>query len=169
MSVVLVALALGVGQREQVVGGLQAPDQIVAALVRKRLLRAEPLACHEARRAHRCQGPDVPAIRHQGGLRAATQVFAQRGFFNAQVADIARAAGVALDATRVSVIVAVILLFVAAPTLLRFEGAVTWTSVSPRWRTQRESALGLEQQDLITLLKRIREPHEDASCDWLDE
>ena len=28
-------------------------------------------------------------------LRAATQVFAQRGFFNAQVADIARAAGVA--------------------------------------------------------------------------
>jgi DNA-binding MarR family transcriptional regulator len=26
-----------------------------------------------------------------------------------------------------------------------------------------------EQQDLITLLKRIREPHEDASCDWLDE
>ncbi len=26
-----------------------------------------------------------------------------------------------------------------------------------------------EQRDLITLLKRIREPHEDASCDWLDE
>lgn len=26
-----------------------------------------------------------------------------------------------------------------------------------------------EQQDLINLLKRIREPHEDASCDWLDE
>jgi len=26
-----------------------------------------------------------------------------------------------------------------------------------------------EQQDLITLLKRIRKPHEDASCDWLDE
>jgi DNA-binding MarR family transcriptional regulator len=26
-----------------------------------------------------------------------------------------------------------------------------------------------EQRDLITLLKRIREPHEDASCDWLNE
>ena len=26
-----------------------------------------------------------------------------------------------------------------------------------------------EQRDLIALLKRIREPHEDASCDWLDE
>lgn len=26
-----------------------------------------------------------------------------------------------------------------------------------------------EQRNLIALLKRIREPHEDASCDWLDE
>jgi DNA-binding MarR family transcriptional regulator len=26
-----------------------------------------------------------------------------------------------------------------------------------------------EQQELTALLKRIREPHEDASCDWLDE
>lgn len=26
-----------------------------------------------------------------------------------------------------------------------------------------------EQRDLITLLKRIREPHEDSSCDWLDD
>ena len=26
-----------------------------------------------------------------------------------------------------------------------------------------------EQRDLISLLKRIRKPHEDASCDWLDE
>ena len=26
-----------------------------------------------------------------------------------------------------------------------------------------------EQRDLIALLKRIRKPHEDASCDWLDE
>ena len=26
-----------------------------------------------------------------------------------------------------------------------------------------------EQRDLTALLKRIREPHEDASCDWLDE
>ena len=27
----------------------------------------------------------------------------------------------------------------------------------------------VEQQELIALLKRIRGPHEDASCDWLDE
>ncbi len=26
-----------------------------------------------------------------------------------------------------------------------------------------------EQHELTALLKRIREPHEDASCDWLDE
>jgi DNA-binding MarR family transcriptional regulator len=26
-----------------------------------------------------------------------------------------------------------------------------------------------EQRELTALLKRIREPHEDASCDWLDE
>ena len=26
-----------------------------------------------------------------------------------------------------------------------------------------------EQQELTALLKRIREPHEDASCEWLDE
>lgn len=26
-----------------------------------------------------------------------------------------------------------------------------------------------EQHELTALLKRIREPHEDSSCDWLDE
>lgn len=26
-----------------------------------------------------------------------------------------------------------------------------------------------EQRELIALLKRIRQPHEDASCDWLDD
>src|SRR6266849_9093880 len=36
-----------------------------------------------------------PAPKREAILRAATDVFAQRGFFNAQVADIARAAGVA--------------------------------------------------------------------------
>jgi TetR/AcrR family transcriptional regulator, fatty acid metabolism regulator protein len=35
------------------------------------------------------------ADRHEAILRAATKVFAERGFFNAQVADVARAAGVA--------------------------------------------------------------------------
>lgn len=26
-----------------------------------------------------------------------------------------------------------------------------------------------DQQELTALLKRVREPHEDASCGWLDE
>src|SRR5437879_10372079 len=36
-----------------------------------------------------------PAPKREAILRAATDVFAERGFFNAQVADVARAAGVA--------------------------------------------------------------------------
>src|SRR6184192_3321757 len=36
-----------------------------------------------------------PAPKREAILRAATDVFADRGFFNAQVADVARAAGVA--------------------------------------------------------------------------
>jgi TetR/AcrR family fatty acid metabolism transcriptional regulator len=47
--------------------------------------RARPAASHEAP-----PGPKRDAI-----LRAAIDVFADRGFFNAQVADVARAAGVA--------------------------------------------------------------------------
>src|SRR5712675_3337981 len=43
-----------------------------------------------ARRSEPPPGPKRDAI-----LRAAIDVFAERGFFNAQVADIARAAGVA--------------------------------------------------------------------------
>jgi TetR/AcrR family fatty acid metabolism transcriptional regulator len=44
----------------------------------------------------RRQKPDVPpAPKREAILRAATDVFADRGFFNAQVADVARAAGVA--------------------------------------------------------------------------
>jgi TetR/AcrR family fatty acid metabolism transcriptional regulator len=43
-----------------------------------------------ARRAEPPPGPKRDAI-----LRAAIDVFAERGFFNAQVADVARAAGVA--------------------------------------------------------------------------
>jgi len=37
----------------------------------------------------------VPGAKREAILRAATDVFADRGFFNAQVADVARAAGVA--------------------------------------------------------------------------
>src|SRR5688500_20029264 len=37
----------------------------------------------------------APAPKRDALLRAATDVFAERGFFNAQVADVARAAGVA--------------------------------------------------------------------------
>jgi TetR/AcrR family fatty acid metabolism transcriptional regulator len=37
----------------------------------------------------------VPGAKRDAILRAATDVFAERGFFNAQVADVARAAGVA--------------------------------------------------------------------------
>src|SRR5213593_874192 len=36
-----------------------------------------------------------PAPKREAILRAATDVFAERGYFNAQVADVARAAGVA--------------------------------------------------------------------------
>src|SRR6266542_5202653 len=44
----------------------------------------------------RRQKPDSPPPpKREAILRAATDVFAERGFFNAQVADIARAAGVA--------------------------------------------------------------------------
>ena len=39
--------------------------------------------------------PSAPGNKHDAILEAATQVFARRGFFNAQVADIARVAGVA--------------------------------------------------------------------------
>ena len=41
------------------------------------------------------QARPIVADKRDAILRAATQVFAQRGFFNAQVADVARAAGVA--------------------------------------------------------------------------
>src|ERR1043166_5866833 len=37
----------------------------------------------------------APGPKHDAILRAAIDVFAERGFFNAQVADVARAAGVA--------------------------------------------------------------------------
>jgi len=43
--------------------------------------------------ARRADAP--PGPKHDAILRAATDVFAERGFFNAQVADVARAAGVA--------------------------------------------------------------------------
>jgi TetR/AcrR family fatty acid metabolism transcriptional regulator len=44
--------------------------------------------------ARRRQAPP-PVAKREALLRAATDVFAERGFFNAQVADVARAAGVA--------------------------------------------------------------------------
>ena len=47
-----------------------------------------------ARRA-RTPAPAPAATKRDAILRAATDVFASRGFFNAQVADVARAAGVA--------------------------------------------------------------------------
>src|SRR5215208_7915051 len=37
----------------------------------------------------------MAADKHEAILRAATDIFADRGFFNAQVADVARAAGIA--------------------------------------------------------------------------
>jgi TetR/AcrR family fatty acid metabolism transcriptional regulator len=40
-------------------------------------------------------GPAEPGAKREAILRAATEVFARRGYFGAQVADIARAAGVA--------------------------------------------------------------------------
>lgn len=47
------------------------------------------------RAAERRAPPGTRGDKHALILRAATQVFAERGFFNAQVADVARAAGVA--------------------------------------------------------------------------
>src|SRR6266849_558644 len=43
----------------------------------------------------RSSASSPPAPKREAILRAATDVFAGRGFFNAQVADVARAAGVA--------------------------------------------------------------------------
>src|ERR1700688_3329937 len=48
-----------------------------------------------ARRARPVRPARASAPKREAILRAATDVFAQRGFFNAQVADVARAAGVA--------------------------------------------------------------------------
>src|SRR5260221_14166132 len=45
--------------------------------------------------ARRGRNDLVPGAKKDAILRAATDVFAERGFFNAQVADVARAAGVA--------------------------------------------------------------------------
>src|SRR6266498_988459 len=53
-------------------------------------IHSVPVAATTRRRAD----PAVPAKR-DAILRAAIDVFAERGFFNAQVADVARAAGVA--------------------------------------------------------------------------
>jgi TetR/AcrR family transcriptional regulator, fatty acid metabolism regulator protein len=48
-----------------------------------------------AHAATRRRADAQPAPKHDAILRAAIDVFAERGFFNAQVADVARAAGVA--------------------------------------------------------------------------
>src|SRR3954451_10237541 len=48
-----------------------------------------------ARRLRATQTDTPPASKREAILRAAIDVFADRGFFNAQVADVARAAGVA--------------------------------------------------------------------------
>src|SRR6266542_6602937 len=45
--------------------------------------------------ARRGRNDLIPGAQKDAILRAATDVFAERGFFNAQVADVARAAGVA--------------------------------------------------------------------------
>src|SRR5216117_1196623 len=45
--------------------------------------------------ARRGRNDLIPGAKKDAILRAATDVFAERGFFNAQVADVARAAGVA--------------------------------------------------------------------------
>src|SRR5882724_11859530 len=45
--------------------------------------------------SRRTKADPPPGPKREAILRAATDVFAERGFFNAQVADIARAAGVA--------------------------------------------------------------------------
>jgi TetR/AcrR family fatty acid metabolism transcriptional regulator len=51
---------------------------------------------HSVTAAHPVRQPDqVRVDRRDAILRAATDVFADRGFFNAQVADVARAAGIA--------------------------------------------------------------------------
>ena len=44
----------------------------------------------------------APTAKRDAILRAAIDVFAERGFFNAQVADVARAAGVAAGTDRKS-------------------------------------------------------------------
>jgi TetR/AcrR family transcriptional regulator, fatty acid metabolism regulator protein len=62
-----------------------------------------PARTMTARRSTRRNDRPLPSARalaaradkHAAILRAATEVFAERGFFNAQVADVARAAGVA--------------------------------------------------------------------------
>src|SRR5437867_9665774 len=45
--------------------------------------------------ARRGRNDLIPGAKKDAILRAATDVFAERGYFNAQVADVARAAGVA--------------------------------------------------------------------------
>jgi TetR/AcrR family fatty acid metabolism transcriptional regulator len=54
-------------------------------------IHSVPLAANSAVRRR----PDAAAPKRDALLRAAIDVFAERGFFNAQVADVARAAGVA--------------------------------------------------------------------------
>jgi DNA-binding MarR family transcriptional regulator len=53
------------------------------------------------------------------------------------------------------------------------EGLALLDEMAQPVREMHERQLGhlgrTEQRDLIALLKRIREPHEDASCDWLDD
>src|SRR6476646_2225175 len=56
------------------------------------------MALHAVNRSARLKprAPDpVPGPKRDAILRAAIDVFAERGYFNAQVADVARAAGVA--------------------------------------------------------------------------
>src|SRR6478609_9377576 len=48
-----------------------------------------------ARKARSTHSDPPPASKRDAILRAAIDVFAERGYFNAQVADVARAAGVA--------------------------------------------------------------------------
>jgi TetR/AcrR family transcriptional regulator, fatty acid metabolism regulator protein len=64
----------------------------------KRTLTAAVVPAAAATAAVRRPDPEAkpaPADKRDAILRAATRVFAQRGFFNAQVADVAKAAGVA--------------------------------------------------------------------------
>jgi len=60
----------------------------------ERSFMSRAVATTVARRAAEITRPAV-VDKRDAILRAATQVFAQRGFFNAQVADVAKAAGVA--------------------------------------------------------------------------